>query len=65
MEFQQIGEGVRIGIEGDDVVIRCKKDGNFGLTSSQKNINVASSEGFKGVPGLQGVKFQLNVVRKP
>lgn len=62
-QAQTIGRGVRVAIEGDEVVVRFNATGDFGLSASGKTRIVASTQGNVALPN--GVTLGLNAYRKP
>lgn len=47
-----LGENVNASVEGEDIVIRIKKDYRGGRSSTGKTIRVASTEGNKNFNGI-------------
>lgn len=46
---QELPQNILVEQDDDEVIIRIKKSGDFGLTSSQKMITVANTVGFNGL----------------
>lgn len=56
-------KNVEMSVEGDTLVIKVDLKQEFGLSSSGKNIIIASTEGNQSVPG-RDEKIGLNIYRK-
>jgi hypothetical protein len=50
-------------MDGDKLIIEIDLTKEYGLTSSQKSIKVASSDGNISVPGREDIKLGLNVYK--
>lgn len=58
-------KNVDMNMEGTVLVIKVDLAKEFGLSSSGKNIIIASTEGNQSVPGNDDVKIGLNVYKRP
>ncbi|MBA2397041.1 MAG: hypothetical protein H0V70_30335 [Ktedonobacteraceae bacterium] len=50
-------------VEGNILTIKVDLTKEYGLTSSQKSIKVASSDGNISVPGREDIKLGLNIYK--
>ena len=59
-------KNVQVKVEGNILTLTVDLSKDYGPSkSSGKTNTVASTEGFQGVDGHDGVKYSLNVNRKP
>ncbi len=57
-------KNVSMKVTGKKLTIEVELDKEFGLSSSGKNIIIASSEGNQDITGTDGVKIGLNIYKK-
>lgn len=59
-------KNVEMEVQGNQLIITVDLSKEFGLSSSGKNIIIASTEGNQSVPGREdaGVKIGLNIYKK-
>jgi hypothetical protein len=50
-------------VEGNKLIIEVDLTKEYGLTGSGKSVKVASTDGNMAVPGMEAVKFGLNVYK--
>lgn len=54
---------IEMRVEGDKLIIEVDLTKEYGPTSSQKSMKVASSDGNMSVPGREEIKIGLNVYK--
>lgn len=59
-----IGKNIEASLKGSILTLTIDLSKNFGLSSSQKSLIIASSEGNQSVPGKEEVKIGLNIYKK-
>jgi len=59
-------KNVEIEVQGNKLIVTVDLGKEFGLSSSGKNIIIASTEGNQSVPGKEdaGIKIGLNIYKK-
>ena len=63
-QTEEIGKNVKVTVNGNKMVIECDLSADFGPTKSGKTNIVATTSGFAGVPGHEGVILSMNLNRK-
>ena len=56
-------KNVEMAVEGNRLVIMVDLDRNFGMSSSDKSIIIASTGGNIAVPGREEIRVGLNIYR--
>jgi hypothetical protein len=58
-------KNVEMKVDGNLLTITVDISKEFGMSSSGKNLIIASTEGNTSVPGKEEIKIGLNVYKKP
>ena len=58
-------QNIKATLKGKVLTLEVDLAKDLGPSKSGKNVNIATTAGNVDVPGMPGVKFGLNVYRKP
>ena len=58
-------QNIDMKLEGDTLVLRINLSQNYGPSKSGKTLTVGNTGGFAEIPGKQGYRVNVNVIRNP